>query len=259
MDDPKFSTPGEIGQALPILYLSFTIENVNFWVGPAKYQQIPKRDEPVAYILALYLQKQGKSIVAKKPGETGVKRTPKRIVEEYLVACARLGDKAAQEQLVERYQRQFLAHAYRLLGNAEQAGDAVQEGWIDILRGLSKLRDDGMFTAWSYRIITRKCAREIKNAQKNREMLRAVKQEPAYGEMVGDGAGKLSDRQLLDGVMSGLSQEQRAAVCMFYLEDMSVAEIAVSLDIPAGTVKTRLMSARNKMRAALQGEKNGQA
>jgi RNA polymerase sigma factor (sigma-70 family) len=186
-------------------------------------------------------------------------RTPKRIIDEYLVACARLGDKAAREQLVMRYQRQFLVHAYRLLGNAEQARDAVQEGWIDILRGLTKLRDDSMFAAWSHRIITRKCYGEIKKAQKNREMLRAVKQEPVTREIGGDATGKLSDRQLVDGALAGLSPEQRAAVSMFYLKDMSVAEIAVSLDIPAGTVKTRLMSARAKMRAALQGERDGQA
>jgi DNA-directed RNA polymerase specialized sigma24 family protein len=74
-------------------------------------------------------------------------QTKKRIVDEYLVACARLGDHAAQEKLVMRYQKQYLAHAYRLLGNAEQARDAVQEGWLDILRGLPGLRDDKVFQA----------------------------------------------------------------------------------------------------------------
>lgn len=184
-------------------------------------------------------------------------QTPKRIVEEYLVACARLGAHAAQEQLVKRYQKQFLAHAYRLLGNVEQARDAVQEGWLDILRGLRGLRDDNMFQAWAYRIITRKCAREIKNTQKNREALKTLAQEPMAKEMGGDASEKMSDRQLLQQVLAGLSPEQRTAVTMFYLQDLSVAEIAVCLDIPAGTVKTRLMSARKQMRAALQGEENG--
>lgn len=184
-------------------------------------------------------------------------QTKKRIVEEYLVACARLGDKTAQEQLVKRYQKQFLAHAYRLLGNVEQARDAVQEGWLDILRGLARLRDDNMFQAWAYRIITRKCAREIKNTQKKRETLKTLAQEPMAKEMGGDASEKMSDRQLLNQVLAGLSPEQRTAVTMFYLQDLSVAEIAVCLDIPAGTVKTRLMSARKQMRAALQGEENG--
>ncbi len=155
-------------------------------------------------------------------------QTKKRIVDEYMVACARLGDKAAQEQLVMRYQKQFLAHAYRLLGNAEQARDAVQEGWLDILRGLSRLRDDQMFQAWSYRIITRKCAREIKSTQKNRETLRALAEEATSEEKFADEGEKLGDRQALNGVLAGLSPEHRAAVTLFYLKDMRVAELAAS-------------------------------
>ena len=51
-----------------------------------------------------------------------------------------------------------------------------------------------------------------------------------------------------------LPPEQQAAIALFYLEDMSVAEVAVALDVPAGTVKTRLMHARRKLRGALEGE-----
>jgi RNA polymerase sigma factor (sigma-70 family) len=90
-------------------------------------------------------------------------------------------------------------------------------------------------------------------------MLRAAAEEANPGDNYADESEKLGDRQAFNRVLAKLSAEQRAAITMFYLKDMSVAEIAVSLDIPAGTVKTRLMSARAKMRAALQGEKNGQA
>jgi RNA polymerase sigma-70 factor (ECF subfamily) len=51
-----------------------------------------------------------------------------------------------------------------------------------------------------------------------------------------------------------LPAEQQAAIALFYLEDMSIAEVAVALDVPAGTVKTRLMHARRKLRDALEGE-----
>ena len=52
----------------------------------------------------------------------------------------------------------------------------------------------------------------------------------------------------------GAAAGARAAIALFYLEDMSVAEMAVALDVPAGTVKTRLMHARRKLRAALEGD-----
>ena len=107
-----------------------------------------------------------------------VVESTKRIVEAYLVTCARLGDRVAKEQLVTRYQKKFLRHAYRLLGEAEQSRDAVQDGWVEILRGLPKLKDDGAFPAWAFRIITRKCAKHIAGLQKARATLETVSGEP---------------------------------------------------------------------------------
>ena len=104
---------------------------------------------------------------------------PKRIVESYLVDCARLGDRAAQEQLVVRYQKKFLRHAYRLLGDAEQAKEAVQDGWMEIVRGLPKLKDHGAFQAWAFRIVTRRCAKYIAGLQRTRAMIETVACEPA--------------------------------------------------------------------------------
>ena len=88
-----------------------------------------------------------------------------------------MGDRAALEQLVIRYQRKLLGHAYRLLGDAESARDAVQEGWIDILRGLSKLQDEETFSVWAFRIITRKCTRHIARLQRNRKVLKNMQGE----------------------------------------------------------------------------------
>lgn len=72
-----------------------------------------------------------------------------RILDEYLLASARAGDRAAFGLLARRWQKKLLAHAWRLLGDAEGARDAVQEGWIEIMRGLPGLRDDRAFPAWA--------------------------------------------------------------------------------------------------------------
>ena len=64
------------------------------------------------------------------------------------------------------------------------------------------------------------------------------------------------DSEKVRKAMAGLPPEQRAAIALFHLEEMSVAEVAVALDVPAGTVKTRLMNARRKLRAALEGDVN---
>ena len=54
--------------------------------------------------------------------------------------------------------------------------------------------------------------------------------------------------------IQSLPHDQRATIALFYLEELSVAEVAVALDVPAGTVKTRLMHARHKLRAIIEGE-----
>lgn len=186
-----------------------------------------------------------------------VTQNPKRIVDAYLVTCAQLGDRSAQEQLVSRYQRKFLRHAYRLLGDGEQARDAVQDSWVEIVRGLSKLKDNTAFSAWAFRIVTRRCAKLIAGLQKSRRAVDAASDPsdpsgaatcaPARGD---DPTSFLEMRDAL----AALPPAHRATVALFYLEDMNVAEVAVSLDIPAGTVKTRLMHARQKLRAMLTGE-----
>jgi RNA polymerase sigma-70 factor (ECF subfamily) len=63
-----------------------------------------------------------------------------------------------------------------------------------------------------------------------------------------------ADARPLARAIASLPPDQRAAIALFYLEDLSVAEIAAAMDVPAGTVKTRLMHARARLRAALTGE-----
>ncbi len=181
----------------------------------------------------------------------------KQIVETFLVTCARMGDRVAQEQLVSRFQNKFLRHAYRLLGDAEQARDAVQEGWLEILRGLSRLQDDEAFTVWAFRIISRRCARQISGLQKTRKIIQTVSGETTQDTRAEEQIECASDKQSVHQAAARLSSEHKAAIALFYLEEMSVAEVAVVLEIPVGTVKSRLMHARQNLRKVLEGEDHG--
>ena len=178
-------------------------------------------------------------------------KSAKRIVETYVVASARLGNKAAQTELVARYQKKLLGHAYRLLGDTEQAKDAVQDGWVEIVHGLATLNDDGAFAAWAYRIVTRRCARIIAERQKTHRLAADIANEPSGICTAGATPDLAADREPLRAALATLSPEHRAAVALFYLEEMSVAEVAVAMDVPVGTVKSRLSNARAKLRAVL--------
>ena len=184
-----------------------------------------------------------------------MERTREQLLDEYLVASARLGDRKAFELLARRWGRKLLAHAWRLTGDADLAREAAQDGWIEIVRGLGRLRDERAFPAWAYQIVSRRCARRIGRVRRDRDLAAAATVELALEAE--DGAPETADQGAsarLQTALAALPQAQRAAVALFYLEDMSVAEVAVALNVPAGTVKTRLMHARRSLRAVLEGD-----
>ncbi len=174
-----------------------------------------------------------------------------RLLDAYLVAAATTGDRRAFEALVRRWQGRLSAHAWRLLGNHDQARDAVQEAWTEIARGLGRLQDEHAFPAWAFRIVSRRCARLVRSNQHTRAIGDGVAAAPSASAPEESFGGREIDR--LRAAIRHLPPEQRAAIALFYFEDLSVAEVAVALDTPAGTIKTRLMHARRKLRAELEG------
>lgn len=178
-------------------------------------------------------------------------RRKRQALEGYLVAAARTGDRDALDQLVRLVGPRLLAHATRLLGDPEAARDIVQAAWVDIIRALPTLRAVGAFRSFALQIVTRRIARTIKQHQRDRMLAADYLAEtdptaPPLGEVAADQA---SVRAAIDV----LPPAHRATLALFYLDDLTVAEVATALDVPPGTVKTRLMHARDKLRVILKG------
>lgn len=177
--------------------------------------------------------------------------TADRLLDDYLAAAARDGDRIAFGRLAARWERRLVRHAWRLTGDAEAARDVAQDAWVDIARGLKRLDDSRAFPAFALRIVTRRAADHVRRARRRRAGDARVAAEPAPQ----DGAAEAMEAQAARGpvaaAVAGLPPDQRAAVALFYLEDLTVAEIAVALDTPVGTIKTRLKTAREKLRSAL--------
>jgi len=159
----------------------------------------------------------------------------------YLAGRARLKDRAAFGALVQHFSPRLFAHAYRLLGHREEAKDAVQEAWVEITRGLPKLRDDTAFMAWAYRITSRRCARQIDLNVKARAV-EAEAPEAAFEEV-----------SAVRAAIDRLKPVQAATIRLFYIEEMSLREVALAMDVPSGTVKSRLSKARNQLKTHLKG------
>ncbi|MEL6523478.1 MAG: RNA polymerase sigma factor [Pseudomonadota bacterium] len=175
-----------------------------------------------------------------------------KALEGYLVAAAKLGDRRAMADLVALRGAGLQAHAGRLLDDPDAAQDVMQDAWIDIFRGLGQLQDVRAFRAWAYRIVSRRCARVINGRQKARAAAKVLTQEadPTIPSEACDEA------LLVRKALAHLSPEHRATIALFYLQDMGVGEVAVALDIPVGTVKSRLSHARRKLKTLLEGDHN---
>lgn len=171
-----------------------------------------------------------------------------RLLDEYLVLSAQTGSRAALDGLVRRYHRRFVSHAWRLLGNRELAEEAVQSAWIEVLKGLRTLRDERLFAAWAYRIVTRQAGRRIGGILADRALEAGLAHEAETGATAQE-----PESPGLARALASLPPQQRAAIALHYYEGLSIPEIAVALEVPAGTVKTRLMYARLRLKAALEG------
>lgn len=181
-------------------------------------------------------------------------RDSERIYDEYLVAAAMTGDRLALSRVVARWQPRLYRHAWRVLGDAERAKDMVQEAWVEILRGIGRLEDVVAFPAWAYRIVTRRCQRSFQRTSRDIVEFDADESE-AGGQATEDVAGELAaELSNVAEAIEKLPPLQRAVLALFYIEELSVAEIAIATDVPPGTVKTRLLHARRKVRAILEGE-----
>ena len=86
-------------------------------------------------------------------------RDLERALDTYLAAAAKTGDQAATTHLVQRWSPKLAAFAWRQLGHADDVDDVVQDVWIDLLKGLARLKAPEAFPAFAFKITARRCAK----------------------------------------------------------------------------------------------------
>jgi len=167
-----------------------------------------------------------------------------QIAEEILVMDAQGGDRNAFDMLVLRWQKRLWWHAFNLTGRAEAAWDVAQESWLDIVRGLTRLNDPAKFGAWAYRIVSHK-AYDWRHRHGDGASPEIGQEEvPAL-------AAEQGQCQTVSGVhdvLRRLPARTQVVLILYYLEGLSLAEIARILGLPEGTVKSRLHTARIEFR-----------
>ena len=182
---------------------------------------------------------------------------PERSEEQEWIARARAGDAEAFRKLVERHGDHAYGLALRMLGVASEAEEAAQDAFVRAWRALPHFRGESSFSTWLHRIVVRR-ALDRQAALKTRRAREAPMDEAdlagAAAAAPGDAARRGDLHRKLDRLMGSLSEMQRAVVLLYYYEDHSVEEVARTLELPEGSVKTHLHRARAQLRAAWQAE-----
>lgn len=166
-----------------------------------------------------------------------------------LVTLICAGDRKAAANLARRWQPRLLRTARRLLGDEEQAASAVQDAWLGIMRKIHTLKDPARFAPWAFSILRRKCADVIRKASKRRAVFASSPPDDLANNPPVETA--TDDAVAIKQAFANLPDDQRLAAHLYFIEGLTLAEIAEAQSIPTGTAKSRLFHARQKLKAAL--------
>lgn len=169
-------------------------------------------------------------------------------MDRSLVEQAQRGDRDAYESLAHASARRLYLIAHRVVRDADQAEDAVQQTLIAMWRELPSLRDPDRFESWTYRLVVRFCL-----AESRRHRRAGIRQIP-INELLPSRTDDFADADLRDQLsraLHDLSVEHRMVVVLHHYAGLPLAEIAEILGIPYGTVGSRLHHATRAMRASL--------
>jgi RNA polymerase sigma-70 factor (ECF subfamily) len=172
-------------------------------------------------------------------------------MDQDLVIRAQQGDQRAFEMLASQNYARLQKAAIGILRDPHVAEDATQQAFLDIWRDIRRLRDPAKFEGWSYRLLVRVCYAEAKRKPK---WLPESEVRPSDEPLVPDAFGVVIDRDQLERGFRHLSMDHRTVIVLHHLMDMTLEQVAEALDIPRGTVYSRLSRAMVALRDAMEAD-----
>src|SRR5438445_3482861 len=165
-----------------------------------------------------------------------------------LVTRARARDSGAYDQVVRRFQDMAVGYSYTFLGDFHLAQDAAQEAFLDAYLNLPKLREPGAFAAWFRRVALKQCDRLTRGKRLATVPLDEAAEVVFHGPGPAEVAERAEMQTIVRDAIQALPEHERAVTVLFYISAYSHREISEFLGIPVTTVKSRLHSARRRLR-----------
>lgn len=164
------------------------------------------------------------------------------------------GDAGAFSALMQRHQQRVYAVCVRVLGNREDAADAVQDAFLSALRKLDQFRGDALFTTWLHRVAVNACY-DILRKRARQPMLHLADDPDAPSREEGipapDHADEVAGTSDAAAALALVPEEFRVALVLADVQDMAYEQIAKVLDVPIGTVKSRVHRGRLALARAM--------
>ncbi|RKQ29054.1 RNA polymerase sigma factor SigW [Oceanobacillus halophilus] len=171
------------------------------------------------------------------------------------------GDQAAYSEVVNVYQHKIYQHCYRMLGNKHEAEDMAQEAFIRAYVNIDSFDERKKFSTWLYRIATNVTIDRIRKRKpdyyldaevKGTDGLDMYSQLSTDDPLPNEEVESLELQRYIHSEISKLPPKYRSIIILRYLEEFSLQEISSILDIPLGTVKTRIHRGREALRKRLR-------
>lgn len=171
--------------------------------------------------------------------------------DELLVVRCQLGERLAFDELIDRWHEPIWKYVRRVTGDDDAAQDVVQDVWLRVLRGISRLRDGSKLRTWLFGI-----AHRVLMDQLRRKYASLIVEGVDVANVAVDepSLDLEEDIAALQHELTQLPVTEREVLTLFYLQELSLAEVAEVLAVPVGTVKSRLFRARQLLRNELESK-----
>ena len=173
-----------------------------------------------------------------------------------MIELCRAGDSSAVEQFVQTYQQDMYRLALSILDDATEAEDATQESLLAALRSLDSFRGASSLKTWLFSITVNICRTRLQKRNRRdrlKQILSGILQiQATRAPSVEDSAIKNELDEALWRAIHSMDEKHRLPIVLRYYHDLSVAEIAAILQVPEGTVHSRLNTARSQLHSVLK-------